>query len=132
MLSASVGLGLAKEIAAEFGTVVTALAGARRESRIRVAEYCERLGAALNQMSEAFTRGDVPYAAGHEFKDAITELRPFHWICRRDPWCLSPKAATSLHLVVGRNPNGRIDQVTANGRKFTVRLVADRFVIDTR
>jgi hypothetical protein len=38
----------------------------------------------------------------------------------------------SLHLVVGRNPFGRIDQVAADGRKFTVRLVADRFVVDTR
>ena len=26
-------------------------------------------------MSEAFNRGDVPYDAGHEFKDSITELR---------------------------------------------------------
>jgi hypothetical protein len=38
----------------------------------------------------------------------------------------------SLHLVVGKNPYGNIDRVTADGRKLTVRLVADRFVIDSR
>jgi hypothetical protein len=41
-------------------------------------------------------------------------------------------ARDSVHLVVGRNPYGRIDQVAANGRRFTVRLVYDRFVIDSR
>ena len=38
----------------------------------------------------------------------------------------------SLHILVGRNPHGSIDQVTADGRMLTVRLVVDRFVIDTR
>jgi hypothetical protein len=38
----------------------------------------------------------------------------------------------SLHLVVGRNPNGSVNQVSANGRKLIVRLVANRFVIDSR
>jgi hypothetical protein len=42
------------------------------------------------------------------------------------------EGSDSLHLVVGRNPHGTIDRVTATGRKFTVRLVADRFVIDAR
>jgi hypothetical protein len=38
----------------------------------------------------------------------------------------------SLDLVVGRNPFGRIDRVFATGRRLTVRLVADKVVIDTR
>lgn len=38
----------------------------------------------------------------------------------------------TLHLVVGRNPFGGVDRVQAKGLRFTVRLVADRFVIDTR
>jgi hypothetical protein len=41
-------------------------------------------------------------------------------------------ASDSVHLVVGRNPYGNIDQVAANGRRFTVRLVDDRFVIDSK
>jgi hypothetical protein len=35
-------------------------------------------------------------------------------------------------LGLGRNPSGSIDRVRATGRVFTVRLVADRFVIDRR
>lgn len=38
----------------------------------------------------------------------------------------------SLHIVVGKNPYGAIDQVVADGTKFTLRLTADRFVIDLR
>lgn len=37
-----------------------------------------------------------------------------------------------LRLVVGRNPFGQADRISADGRRFTVRLVADRIVIDTR
>jgi hypothetical protein len=40
-------------------------------------------------------------------------------------------AADSLHLVVRRNPYGAAE-VSANGRKLTVRLVRDRFVIESR
>jgi hypothetical protein len=50
----------------------------------------------------------------------------------KGPVVFVAEGSDSLHLVVGRNPYGNIDQVTAHGRKFTVRLVADRFVIDTR
>lgn len=42
------------------------------------------------------------------------------------------EGSDSLHLVVGRNPFGGVNQVSANGRKFTVRLVGNRFVIDSR
>ena len=38
----------------------------------------------------------------------------------------------SLNVVVGRNPNGSIDRVSASGRQLTVRLVANNFVIDSR
>lgn len=38
----------------------------------------------------------------------------------------------SLDVVVGRNPNGSFDRVSAQGRRLTVRLVADKFVIDSR
>lgn len=38
----------------------------------------------------------------------------------------------NLRLVVGRNPWGRIAQVAAEGRHFTVRLVADSVVIEVR
>lgn len=41
-------------------------------------------------------------------------------------------ANDSVHLVVGRNPYGNIDQVAANGRHFTVRSVDNRFVIDSK
>ena len=41
-------------------------------------------------------------------------------------------ARDSVRLRVGRNPYGQLDQVIANGRRFTVRLVDDRFVIDSR
>jgi hypothetical protein len=38
----------------------------------------------------------------------------------------------SLNVVVGRNPYGSIDRVSARGRRLTVRLVANNFVIDSR
>jgi hypothetical protein len=75
MLDVAAGLGVAKELADELAKVVAALRGARRESRIRVAEYCERLAASLTRMSDAFKQGEIPYEAGHEFKDSITQLR---------------------------------------------------------
>ena len=50
----------------------------------------------------------------------------------KGPVVFIAEGADSLRIVVGRNPYGSIDQVIANGRKFTVQLVADRFVIDKR
>ena len=38
----------------------------------------------------------------------------------------------SLRVVVGKNPFGMVHPVTAVGRRFTVRLVADSVVIDAR
>jgi hypothetical protein len=38
----------------------------------------------------------------------------------------------SLRVVVGKNPFGMVHQVTAVGRRFTVRFVADSVVIDAR
>ena len=37
-----------------------------------------------------------------------------------------------LRLVVGRNPNGQLDQVSATGRRFTVKLEGREFVIEAR
>jgi hypothetical protein len=42
------------------------------------------------------------------------------------------EGADSLHLVVGGNPFGSKNQVKADGRAFTVRLVGNKFVIDPR
>lgn len=38
----------------------------------------------------------------------------------------------SLRVVVGKNPYGMVRQVSAVGRRLTVRLVEDRIVIDAR
>jgi hypothetical protein len=38
----------------------------------------------------------------------------------------------SLNVVVGRNPYGSSDRVSARGRRVTARLVAGSFVIDAR
>ena len=38
----------------------------------------------------------------------------------------------SLRVVAGENPSGMVHQVTAVGRRFTLRLVADRLVIEAR
>jgi hypothetical protein len=38
----------------------------------------------------------------------------------------------SLNVVVGRNPNGSIDPVSARGRMLTVRIVDRNLVIDSR
>jgi hypothetical protein len=67
-------------------------------------------------------------------KDTIRATTPanFPLDLSKGPVVFVAEGGDSLHLVVGWNPHGSIDRVTANGRKFTVRLVADRFVIDTR
>jgi hypothetical protein len=38
----------------------------------------------------------------------------------------------SLNVIVGRNPFGSIDRVSATGRRLTVRLLAEKFVVDSR
>jgi hypothetical protein len=67
-------------------------------------------------------------------KDTIRAETPanFPLDLSKGPVVFVAEGSDSLHLVVGRNPHGTIDRVTATGRKFTVRLVADRFVIDAR
>lgn len=42
------------------------------------------------------------------------------------------EGSDSLNVVVGRNPYGRIDRVSGRGRHLTLRLVAGKFVIDSR
>lgn len=41
-------------------------------------------------------------------------------------------ARDSLQLFVGANPYGQVNQVSANGRRFTVSLVDAKFVIDSK
>jgi hypothetical protein len=50
----------------------------------------------------------------------------------KGPVVFVAEGGDSLHLVVGRNPYGSASRVSANGQKFTVRLVGDRFVIESR
>lgn len=50
----------------------------------------------------------------------------------KGPVVFVAEGSDSLHLVVGRNPFGSVDQVSANGRRLTVRFVNDRFAIDAR
>ena len=42
------------------------------------------------------------------------------------------EGSDSLHVAVGRNPYGSIDRVTGRGRRLTLRLETDKFVIDSR
>ena len=48
----------------------------------------------------------------------------------KGPVVFMADGSDSVHLVVGWNPYGSIRQKIADGLKFTVRLVADSFVID--
>lgn len=50
----------------------------------------------------------------------------------KGPVVFIAEGSDSLHVVVGKNPFGSIDQVAANGRQFKVHFVAGRLVIDTR
>ena len=76
----------------------------------------------------------IPSVRALSAKDTIRAETPadFPLDLSKGPVVFVAEGRDSLHLVVGRNPNGSIDQVAADGRKFTVRLVNGRFMIDTR
>jgi hypothetical protein len=80
------------------------------------------------------TLASVPSVRALTAKDTIRAETPadFPLNLSKGPVVFVAEGNDSLHLVGGRNPYGSIDRVTADGRKFTVRLTADRFVIDTR
>ena len=50
----------------------------------------------------------------------------------RGPVVFFTSGRDSIRVVVGRNPFGRIDPVSAQGRRLTVRLVSGSVVIDAR
>jgi hypothetical protein len=79
------------------------------------------------------TPGAVPSLRAVSREDTIHSETPadFPLDLIRGPVVFVAEGRDSLHLVVGKNPFGSIDRVEANGRKFTVRFVADRFVIDS-
>lgn len=76
----------------------------------------------------------IPSVRALTAKDTIRAATPanFPLDLSKGPVVFVAEGRDSLHLVVGRNPNGSIEQVAADGRKFTVRSVNGRFVIDTR
>ena len=80
------------------------------------------------------TPAAIPSVRALTAKDTIRAQTPadFPLNLSKGPVVFVAEGSDSLHLVVGRNPYGGIDQVAADGRKFTVRLAADRFVIDRR
>ena len=67
-------------------------------------------------------------------RDTITAETPadFPLDLSKGPVAFVAEGADSLHLVVGRNPHGSVARVSATGRKFIVRLVRDRLVLDSR
>jgi hypothetical protein len=100
----------------------------------------------------AFTRGGVLIiavdASGHRTtmpaaiptiralteKDTIDAETPadFPLDLSSGPVVFAATGKDSLNVVVGRNPYGSIDRVSARGHRLTVRLVAGGFVIDAR
>jgi hypothetical protein len=80
------------------------------------------------------TPAPIPLVRALTAADTIRAETPanFPLNLSKGPVVFVAEGRDSLHLVVGRNPFGSIDQVSANGRKFTVQLIANRFVIHTR
>ena len=78
------------------------------------------------------TSSAVPTLRALTAKDTIRAETPadFPLDLSKGPVVFLADGRDSLHLVVGKNPFGSVDQVAADGRKFTVRFVADRFVIE--
>jgi hypothetical protein len=80
------------------------------------------------------TPAGVPRLRALTRRDTIRAETPanFPLDLSKGPVVFVAEGRDSLRLVVGRNPYGQIDQVTAIGRRFTVRLVAGAFVVDSR
>jgi hypothetical protein len=78
------------------------------------------------------TPAAIPTLRALTTKDTIRAETPadFPLDLAKGPVVFVAEGSDSLHVVVGWNPYGSIDQVRATGRRFTVRLVAGKFVID--
>jgi hypothetical protein len=80
------------------------------------------------------TPAAIPTLRALTSKDTIHAQTPadFPLDLSKGPVVFIADGDDSLNVVVGRNPLGSIDRVSARGRRLTVRLVAERFVIDSR
>ena len=80
------------------------------------------------------TPGAIPRLRALTSKDTIRAQTPadFPLDLSKGPVVFAAEGRDSLHVVVGKNPFGSIDRVAANGRRLTVRFVADMFVIESR
>jgi hypothetical protein len=80
------------------------------------------------------TPAAIPMVRALTDKDTIHAQTPadFPLDLSKGPVVFIADGDDSLYVVVGRNPYGSIDRVSAGGRRLTVRLVADNFVIDSR
>ena len=68
-------------------------------------------------------------------KDTLRGMTPAQYpldLLARGSVVIYSSGPDSLRVVVGANPFGLVRQVAAVGRRFTVRFVADRIVIDSR
>ena len=80
------------------------------------------------------TPATVPLLRALTDKDTIDAQTPadFPLDLSTGPVVFIAEGEDSLHVVVGHNPNASIGRVSASGRRLTVRLVAEKFVIDSR
>jgi hypothetical protein len=75
---------------------------------------------------------DVPRVRELTAKDTVRASVPadFPLDLSKGPVVFVAEGRDTLQIAVGRNPYGRIDQVRATGRMFTVRMDGNKFVID--
>ena len=80
------------------------------------------------------TPASIPSLRALTTADTIRAVTPadFPLNLEKGPVVFVAEGKDSLHIVVGRNPSGSIDQLRANGLRFIVRLVENKFVIDSR
>lgn len=80
------------------------------------------------------TPAAIPTLRALTARDTIRAQTPDEFTLNllKGPVVFAAEGHDSLHVVVGKNPFGSVDQVTAVGRKLTLRWVDSRFVIDTR
>jgi hypothetical protein len=80
------------------------------------------------------TPAAVPTLRALTDKDTIHAQTPadFPLDLSKGPVVFIAEGVDSLNVVVGRNPYGSVDRVSARGRRLTVRLVANHFAIDSQ
>ena len=76
----------------------------------------------------------IPRVRALTIKDTIHAETPaeFPLDLTKGPVVFIAEGDDSLNVAVGRNPFGSIDRVSARGHRLVVRLVSDKFVIDSR